>query len=220
MDSRYLPAHPFDPVAAPTAAKVPLVIGSNHDEAATFLVGDPQRRTLTESELRERLAPELGDRLDRILSVYRKTRPDATPWDTLVGIRTERFRLPSVQLAERKAAGGTAPVYMYLLTYESDALGGLLKAGHGIDIPFVFDNADDVPMAGNRPDKRELAAAMSEAWIAFARSGDPNHPGIPRWSSYSADNRETMLFDVPCRVEVNPDREEIEAWEGTPAIRR
>ena len=55
---------------------------------------------------------------------------------------------------------------------------------------------------------------MSEAWIAFARSGDPNHPGIPKWEPYTTDNRATMLFDIPSRVEIDPAREELDAWEG------
>jgi para-nitrobenzyl esterase len=214
VDGRYLPTHPFDPVAAPTAANIPLIIGTNRDESATFLAADPRRRRLTESELRQRLVPVLGERLDKILSVYRRTRPDATPWDLLIGITTERFRLGSVQLAERKAAAGSAPVFMYLFNWQSDYIGGLLKAGHALEISFVFDNVDDTPATGGRPDKYELAEAMSEAWIAFARSGDPNHPGIPKWAPYTAKNRATMLFDVPCRVEVDPYRKELDAWKG------
>ncbi len=214
VDGRYLPTHPFDPVAAPTAADVPLIIGTNRDENATFLAADPRRRRLEESELRQRLTPMLGDRLDDVLGVYKKTRPDATPWDLLIGIASEGFRRRSIQLAERKAAGGTAPVYMYLFTWQSNFLGGLFKAGHGLEIPFVFDITDDVGMTGDRPDKYELAAQVSQAWAAFARGGDPNHPGIPKWPPYTADNRATMLFDVPCRIEIDPGREEIDAWEG------
>jgi para-nitrobenzyl esterase len=213
VDGHYLPAHPFDPVAAPTAADVPLIIGTNRDESATFLAADPRRRRLTEPELRQRLAPMLGDRLDRVLSVYKRTRPEATPWDLLIAIGSEGFRLSSVRLAERKAAGGPAPVFMYLLTWESDFLGGLFKAGHGIEISLVFDHPDDVPMTGSRPGTHELAAMMSGAWAAFARSGDPNHPGIPKWAPYTAKNRATMLFNIPCRVEIDPYREELDAWE-------
>jgi len=218
VDGHYLPAHPFDPVAAPTAANVPLVIGTNRDESALFLAGDPRRRRLDESELRERLAALLGDRMESILSVYRRTRPDATPWDLLIGITSEDRRLGCIKLVERKLAGGTAPVFMYLFTWESDYLGYLFKACHALEIPFVFDNVDEAPLTGDRPDKYELAAAMSEAWATFARSGDPSHPGIPKWAPYTADNRATMLFDVPCRVESDPYREELDAWEGMEVI--
>ncbi len=214
VDGHYLPAHPFYPVAAPTAADVPLIIGCNRDESALFLAADPRRRRLTESELRERLAPLLGDRLDGVLSVYKRTRPNASPWDLLIGVTSEGFRRASILLAERKTAGGTAPVYMYLFTWGTDYLGDLFKACHALEIAFVFDNVDDMPITGGRPDKYELAEAMSEAWVAFARSGDPNHPGIPKWESYTVDNRATMLFDVPCRIAIDPAREELDAWEG------
>jgi len=107
---------------------------------------------------------------------------------------------------------------MYLFTWESDYLGYLFKACHALEIPFVFDNVGEMPLTGDRPDRYELAAAMSEAWIAFARSGDPSHAGIPKWVPYTCSNRATMLFDVPCRVEIDPAREELDAWEGMEVI--
>ena len=218
VDGNYLPANPFDPVAAPTAANIDLMIGTNRDEAALFLARDPRRRRLEESELHERLTPVLGDRFERILGTYRRTRPDATPWELLIGITSEDRRIGCISMAERKLAGGPAPVYMYLFTYESDFLGGLLKAGHGLEIPFAFGNADDVPMVGDRPDKNELAAAVSGAWAAFARTGNPSHPGIPKWEPYTIENRATMLLDVPCRIEIDPAREELDAWKGMEVI--
>ncbi len=56
---------------------------------------------------------------------------------------------------------------------------------------------------------------MSEAWAAFARTGDPSHTGIPQWEPYSAGQRATMIFDVPCRAEMDPGREELDAWAST-----
>jgi len=207
-------------VAAPTAADVPLIIGCNRDEALLNLSGDPRRRRLTEPELRQRLTPVLGSRLDRIINVYKKTRPEATPWDLLVGIQSEGARRSSILLAERKAAGGKAPVYMYLFTWQSDYKGYLLKASHAMELSFVFDNIDSMPLTGSRPDKYKLAEQMSEAWIAFARNGDPNHPGIPKWPTYTTKNRATMIFDAPCRIDIDPYREELDAWEGIDIIRR
>lgn len=214
VEGNYYPTHPFDPVAAPTAAEVPVMVGTNRDENATFLAADPRRRRLTEEELRQRLTPMLGENLDSVLNVYKKIRPDDTPWDLLIGIASEPMRMRAIQLAERKAAAGPAPVYMYLFTWQSDFLGGLFKAGHGLEIPFVFDITDDVGMTGERSDKHELAAQVRDAWAAFARNGDPNHSGIPKWEPYTADNRATMLFDAPCKLAVDPGREELDAWAG------
>jgi para-nitrobenzyl esterase len=219
VDGSHLPAHPFDAAAGPAAATVPLLIGTNKDEAALFLAGDPRRRRLEDGELLERLEPMLGDRRDEILGVYRAQRPNDTPWELLIGIASEATRLASIQLAERKIAGGPAPVFMYLFTWESDHLGGLFKAAHAMEIPFVFDHPDAVPMTGSRPDRYQLAASMSLAWAAFARSGDPNHDGLPEWPAYDTRRRATMLFDVPCRTEHDPRPEERLAWEGM-ALRR
>ena len=219
VDGQYLPAHPFDPVAAPSAANVPLLIGTNKDETALFLAGDPRRRRLEESELIERLTPLLGDRRDEILAVYREQRPGATPWDLLIGIASEATRLRSIQLAEAKIAGGPAPVFMYLFTWESDFLGGLFKSSHAMEIPFVFDQPEIAPLTGPKPDRGELAAWMSEAWTAFARNGDPNTAELPHWPRYDSSTRATMIFDVPCRMENDPRREERRVWEGT-ALRR
>jgi len=218
VDGHYLPANPFDPVAAPSATDVTLMIGTNRDEAALFLARDPRRRRLTEEELHERLARLLGDKAESILSVYRKTRPNDTPWDLLIGITSEDRRIGCINMVERKLAGGPAPVYMYLFTYESNFLGGLFKAAHAMEIPFAFTNADAVGMTGDRPDKHELATAISGAWAAFARNGDPSHPGIPKWEPYTIEKRATMLLDVPCRIEIDPAREELDAWKGMEII--
>jgi para-nitrobenzyl esterase len=217
VDGHYLPVHPFEPVAVPAAAHIPLLIGTNRDEHAITLAVNPGPK-LTESGLRQRLLPILGDELDKVISVYKKTRPGATPLDLLIGINTEVWRLPVIKLAERKIAGGPAPVYMYRLDWQTDYKGGIYKACHALDIPFVFDNTDDVPLAGNRPDKYELAAAMSGAWASFARNGNPSHPGIPEWLPYTTEKRATMILDVPCHLEIDPGREELEAWEDIEVV--
>ena len=219
VEGRYLPNHPFDPVAAPTAAGIPIIIGTNRHENSTFLTLDPKRKKLTEPELQERLRPILGDKVDSVIATYKKTRPEATPWDLFVALTSEGTRRASIALAERKAAASPDPVYMYLLTWETDYLGDLFRACHILEIPFVFDTVDDMAITGGRPDKYELLESINGAWIAFAHGGNPNHPGLPKWEPYSAQKRATMILDVPCRMAVDPFREELEAWEGIPLRR-
>jgi para-nitrobenzyl esterase len=219
VDGSYFPRHPFVPDASPTSANVPVMVGSNKDEAALFLAADPRRRRLEDHELIERLQPLLRERTDEILAVYRRTRPNDTPWELLIGISSERTRLASILLAERKAALGAAPAYMYLFTWEGNFKGNLLKSAHAMEIPFVFGHPDISPMTGDSPERQELAGLMSDAWIAFARTGNPNHSGIPAWPAYDAEARATMLFNVPSRVEDDPRREERLAWDGLPVDR-
>jgi len=218
VDGKFLPANPFDPVAAPSAAEVPIIIGTNRDEAGLFVAGDPRRRRLTDDELFERIQSQFGDHADRLIGVYKKTRPEDTPWDTYIGISSEARRLGCIPLAERKVVGGSAPVFMYLFTWQSDYLGYLFKSAHALEIPFAFDTVDEALITGDRPNRYELAEMVSEAWIAFARNGNPSHSKIPEWKPFSNTNRETMILDVPCRMENDPAREELDAWKGMEII--
>jgi para-nitrobenzyl esterase len=104
---------------------------------------------------------------------------------------------------------------MYFLTWESPALNGILKSCHILEIPFVFNNVDPpIGLIGNSDDRFKMAASMSKAWAAFARSGNPNHDGIPQWPAYTPEKRATMIFDIECRVENDPDGKALKAWDG------
>ena len=72
----------------------------------------------------------------------------------------------------------------------------------------MFDNLGRCSnLTGGDSQADVLAEQMSQAWINFARYGDPNHAGLPHWPAYSAAKGETMVFDTPCLVQADPDRE-------------
>ncbi|MDZ7679212.1 MAG: carboxylesterase family protein [Acidimicrobiales bacterium] len=111
-------------------------------------------------------------------------------------------RMPGWTQADRKADQGGAPVWVCEVHWDSPVQGGKWGAPHTVDIPLVFDNVAKVKsFAKDTPEAREVAAQMSQAWIAFARAGDPNHAGIPDRPSYRTGQPVTMLFDLPPRVE-------------------
>jgi para-nitrobenzyl esterase len=224
VDGKVLPAHPFEPVAAPTAANVPLMIGTNKDETTFMLMRDPQFGKYDETSMRESLIEKTRDKIgievpvekiDDLIAFYRRTRPAATPTEILVAITSDRTRITAIRVAERKAAGGPAPVFMYLFTWESPFLGGMLKSCHTLEMPFVFNNVEPtIGILGDKPERLDLAAKMSGAWLAFARSGDPNHKGTPHWPAYTTGERATMLFNTECRVQNDPYSDERKVWEG------
>jgi para-nitrobenzyl esterase len=153
--------------------------------------------------------------VDELIAKYHKIIPDATPSDILIAITSDRLRMSSVRVAERKSTGSPAPVYMYLFTWESPFVGGILKSCHTLEIPFVFNNVEPtIGILGDSPGRIRLAENMSRAWVSFARDGNPNHGGIPFWPTYSAEKRSTMLFDIECSVEDDPRGKERLAWEG------
>lgn len=224
VDGKIIPVQPFDPVAAPTAANVPLIIGTNKDEATFTLMRDPQFGKYDEAAVRQRVVATLAERTqekgldekaDHLIAGYQRTRRGATPHDILVAISSDRFRIASVRLAERKAAGGPAPVYMYLFTWESLAWRGRLKSAHSFELPFVFNNMyPSVRFIGDKTERFTLANNMSSAWVGLARTGNPDHKGIPHWPTYSPAKRATMLFNTECRVENDPFGEERKLWDG------
>jgi len=213
VDGNVLPNHPFDPAAPEISANVPLMIGTNKDEITLFFGFAPWFDTLDEPGMRQRVAAIVGDRADKVIEAYRRARPDASPKDLFTAIASDRMmRNDSIKSAERKAAQHAAPAYMYLFAWETPVLGGKLKSPHALEIPFVFDTVASSPLAGDGPERFALAEKMSRAWIAFARTGNPNHGSLPNWPAYAIDGRATMIFDNECRVANDPQREERLAW--------
>jgi len=180
-----LPAHPFDPVAAPAAASVPLLIGTCRDEMTLFTTAIPGFSMLTEQVLPTVAATMNGADSGALLEVYRRTRPGASPAERLTALMTDRFRVGSIRLAERKVAGGPAPAFMYRFDFTTSVLDGRLGAPHALDIAFCFDNLAKTRLHGGRPEAPALAERVSEAWLAFARTGDPNAPSSPQWSRHA-----------------------------------
>jgi para-nitrobenzyl esterase len=212
VDGRAVPHHPFEPGAPKISANVPLMIGTNKDEILLFA---PQLADLDEATMQSRMKGFIGDAHECILTAYRNARPSASPGELAVAIASDKFlRLASITLAERQAAQHAAPVFMYLFTWETPVLGGKLKSPHALEIPFVFDNVATDRLSGDTTTKFALAEKMSQAWLAFARSGDPNHGGIPKWQSYSSEQRTTMMFDNQCKIERDPYGAERLAWQA------
>ncbi len=210
-DGKYLPADMFVPEAAASARGVPVIVGSNRDEYSLYAREAQNFGQRTEAEIRQELTPLYGDDVDALIAAYKKSRPAASPWDLMIAIRSSRFHVGTVRLAQAQTK--VAPTYVYSFDFEPTPL----KAAHGAEIAFVFGNASADPKA--RPGAREVEDAMSEAWIAFARTGNPNHAGMPAWPTYDARTRAVMVFDTKTEVLNDPRASERTVWEGRTLVR-
>ncbi len=211
LDGLHLPHHPFDP-AAPSGRQVPLLIGSNKDESALFLTRTIEPSTIDESAMRKRVHLLLGDRATTLLAARERVCPGESPWARLVALSSEDRRLLSIETAEHKCRQGGAPVFMYYFTWETDV--PWLMSAHTLEIPFVFDTVQASPITGSAPRRQELAALMSDTWLAFARHGRPAHAGLPYWPAYQLPERSTMVLDLPPHLESDPRGDERRAWRG------
>jgi para-nitrobenzyl esterase len=193
VDGHYLPRDMFVDRSTDSAVGVPLMIGSNRDEQIYFSRNEDISRDMGEEELLERIRALYGADAEFVIEEYRTSRPAATPWELFIAIGSARMTYGSIQLAEVHRA--SAPVYLYMFEFEASRQS---LATHAAEVRFAFRNASGRPNA--MPGAAQVEDQISGAWIAFARHGSPNHPGIPEWPTYDIETRPTMVFNVESAV--------------------
>ncbi|MFE5522484.1 carboxylesterase/lipase family protein [Streptomyces virginiae] len=201
IDEVTLTGHPAQALLGGAAAGIDVMIGWTREEANFGFALDEGYAAATREQVVDRIAETFGsEAAEGVYAAYERARPGARPADVLMDLITdELFRVPALRLAEARAEAGS-PVWAYQFDLPTPAYEGRLGAAHCLELPFVFDNFDQwshAPfLAGLAPAVRDgLAYAMHRAWIAFVRTGDPNHPDLPRWRPYDTGTRTTMRFD-------------------------
>ncbi len=208
LDGKNLIVHPFDPVAAPAGATVPLLIGCNRTEGTSLAGGrDATLFDITWETLPERLGEALPNRdVAAIIDAYRTNYPNMDAPEVYFTAQSDAtFFAGSITVADRKAEQGGAPVYFYHLDWTTPVHDGKRYVPHALDIGMVFDNvAKSESMSGPPgPEPQAIADQMSESWLAFARTGDPNNAQVPEWPAYTPDNRAMMVFRTDPGVEID-----------------
>jgi para-nitrobenzyl esterase len=161
---------------------------------------------MTVEELNRLIREAFGGESEAIIAAYRRDYPKATSFGLYATIAASQLRIPAIAQATRKAAQGAAPAYAYIYAWRTPALDNRPGTFHAAEISFTFDNADlcDHYSAGD-PGAFVLSRQMGRAWTSFARTGNPNHSGMPHWPAFTSDTRATMYFDTPCAVRNDPE---------------
>jgi para-nitrobenzyl esterase len=212
VDGRTLTHDPFDPGAPEESAAIPLLIGTVEEEVNFFPATplDP----IDDADLHKRVkqAARGADdaAVDHLIAIYKKGRPSKSNVEIYQIIASDAGFSGGVHTeADRKAAQGKAPVFKYYFTWQSPVHEGKLRSFHTLEIPFVLENVDEgKSMTGSGQDRYALSDKMSAAWAAFARTGNPNAKGLPRWTAFTADQRATMIFNNECKLVNDPYKEE------------
>jgi para-nitrobenzyl esterase len=214
IDGDVLPQSPLRTIEMGLSQSVSLLVGTNRDEFKFFTLGDRKALRMSEEVLRRRLVRALPGKCadgtplaEAALEIYGAggtRRGPVSPGERWVAFQSDRiFHCPATRLAERHAKGA-AQTYTYLFTWTLPLLRDRLGAFHGLEIPFVFGTLRDPLLRaslGASRSARDLSDRMQNAWIAFARCGDPNHADLPDWSRYEAKRRSTMVLGADCREE-------------------
>jgi para-nitrobenzyl esterase len=221
IDPETLPAAPTQAIAQGCAKDIPLLTGTTRDEWRLFTFATPRHHELDAQALRKRIARRLaaighGD-ADELIGVYRTSRSGAAPWEIFDAIESDRhFRIPAIHLAEAQRAH-QGQTYVYLFTWASPAMGGLLGSCHAIDLPFVFGTLDAphmAPFSGSGPRAEQLSYVVMDTWLRFASGDQDRVDGLAHWPSYDADRRATAMLDAEPSVAHDPAAAERQAWDG------
>jgi para-nitrobenzyl esterase len=207
VDGTILPTHPFDPVAPEISAHVPLLVGTTQYETTLSFAKQKEMFELDVTALEKLLISGSMDEatVKRAIAAYREDYPQATPSDIFFLQLGDRIvRLTTIGLMERRSQPGMAPLYAYCFAWNSPAYGGRLKSPHTVDLPFVFHNTDVPTVMTKAPSAKAMADKTSDAWLNFARRGDPSHAGLPTWPTYDTAARATMVLDDTCFVVNDP----------------
>jgi para-nitrobenzyl esterase len=203
------------------------MVGSTLEEWKLFAMMDPNLRKLDRAGLGARISRRLtagsAESADALIDTYEKARAHrgnpTAPAELFSAIETDRvFRIPGVRLAEVQARREPR-VFSYLFSWKSPAMGGALGSCHALELGFVF-GTNHLPgmssFSGTGAAAEKLAGQMQDAWLSFARSGDPSCTSIGTWSPYNEARRATMVFSETTKPEDAPYDDERRAWEAIP----
>ena len=212
VDGKNLPVHPYDPTAPAISADIPIMVGTVLNEFVNG-INHPEYEMMTEEEVAKRTANFFGAQHGpEILKVFNEQHPGEKPFDIYSRMMAASVRQGAVTQCERKATQGGAPAYLYWFQWKTPVLDARPRAFHCSEIAFAFDNtARAENMTTNSPEAQSLAKKVSAAWVAFARTGDPNHPGLLQWPKFTTEKCPTMIFNTQCEAKDDPDTVERKA---------
>jgi para-nitrobenzyl esterase len=216
-DGNVIPRPVLSMILAGEAARVPVLLGTNLDEIRYWsTIEDLPLESKPGAVLQSQAAAILGAKAANAIKIYRAA--DADYGDAVIHLGTDLlFRMASIRVAE--ALSPLQPTYMYLFTYRSTSTVARFDSCHSMELPFVFgviDDLDAIAVTGRDPHRENLMHEIQTAWIHFARSGDPNSPGLPAWPKYDMVTRSTMELGTTSRVLNDPLSAQRAVWDGVP----
>jgi len=204
-DGEDLPYQLYSKEALDISKDVPLLIGTVKNEFMPSLFTGMSDASI--EQVTATIKKQQGDKADAYMAAVKKAYPNDTRPTDLMDVDV-MFRPGAVAFAKEKSALNAAPVYMYLFTWQSPVMDGKYKAVHCSELPFVFNNiALCEQMTGGTKEAYALSAKMSDAWLNFARTGNPNTKSLAKWAAFTSANTATMHFDNKCEVEPQMDKE-------------
>lgn len=214
VEGEILPEMPIDAVSHRSADKIAIIVGTNFEEARFMARANPALIEVDDNGLVQRWQRVLpAELVPGLIDDYRKAvsqdgRGNSAP-EMALALQTDvQFRIPAIRLVEAQSHN-KLPAYSYLFTWKSPVPD--LGACHMLDVGFVFGTLS-AGFNGTGPAADRLAGQIQDAWLAFARTGDPSCQSLGNWPQYG-ERRSTMILGEECRTEEAPNEAERRAWD-------
>ena len=228
VDGEILPLNPFEAIKKGYTKGIELLVGSNENEIKFWNLFEPRAIEITQKQVYQNFQTfltYLGQnelKIKQFIEVYKNNRYNefsTIERDMMDAFYTDvMFRIPVLRFSEVQS--NLQPnVYSYLFSWKSPWQNGKLGAYHGLDVGFVWgalsERKAQLMFEVERTEETTiLSKQMMDCWINFARSGNPNHKGIPEWPKFNLNSRPTMIFDKKTKVTNDPLSETRVLWEG------
>ena len=225
IDYESLPQHPIKAIQEGYAKDIELIVGTNLEEWRFWRAFELKFEERDPSQIKKRinnLMSSQGEdemKLEDIINIYKKSREE---WSLPINIHEiykaymtdSIFRIPSIKFAEAQSKH-QKNTYMYLFKWKTPFENGRYGSMHALEIAFVFGGFWEdylFTFPKKTAETEALSDKMMNAWISFAKMGNPNHGGIPEWPSYNIQKRKTIVFDNKTEIWDDPLGKERKMW--------
>lgn len=194
-----LPVSPYEAFTSGQQNDVPLLIGSNADEARAMVDVTHETASTFDSDLEH----SVGQLPPALIAAYPHATDEEARQSRLGLERDLRFGWDMWAWARLQAGTGKSPIFYYSFRqqppFPADSLYAGWGASHFAELWYVFDHLNQSPWNWTAAD-RKLAEEMSTYWVNFARSGDPNGPGLPSWPAFTIAESKVQYLASPITV--------------------
>jgi para-nitrobenzyl esterase len=192
----------------------PVLIGTNSDEGALFT-----RPGVTSAAFEQQIRDGgYGEHADEILAAY----PHATDAEAARSAanvaRDSIFAWPTWTWARLQSAKGKGDAYIYYYDHRTPQSPN--GANHAAELQYVFRTLGSQGTGAPRPEDVAMSELVSSYWVNFAKTGNPNGPGLPEWPAFTEDAQRAMIFDAKPSARPLPNVEQLRAFDGYYAWRR
>ena len=191
----------------------PILLGHTSDEMGSF----GRTENITPEKFEEQIKSQYGPHADAILGAYPHS-TDAEATKASKDIRNDNsFCWNTWAWSRLQSRNGKGKAFQYYFDYHPDSPDG--GSGHGSDVPHAFQTLGG-PMGESKEEDLKLSDMISSYWVNFARSGDPNGPGLPEWPAFSEDDQKVMVFDTAPSARPLPNLDNLKLLDAYFAWRR